>query len=59
MQFHSGALGIATNKMAEVRQVSAAVIVALLLIRKKKKKEEVKGEGSMGKGNSVLRRIKE
>ena len=38
VQFHSGRLGIATNKMADVRLVSAAVIVAIICKRRTKKR---------------------
>ena len=38
LQFHSGGLGIARNKMADVQQVSVAVIVAIICKRRKKKR---------------------
>ena len=46
VQFHSRGLGIATNKMADGRQVSAAVIVALFA-REERGKESGR---SLGKG---------
>ena len=39
VQFHSGELGIAINKMADVQQFSAAVIVAIICKRRKKKRK--------------------
>ena len=39
VQFHSGGLGIATNKMAESGKVSAAVIVSIICKRRKKKRK--------------------
>ena len=38
-RFHSGGLGIATNKIADVQPVSAAVIVAIICKRRKKKRK--------------------
>ena len=39
MQLHSGGLGTTTDKMADVRQVSAAVIVTIICKRRKRKRK--------------------